>query len=337
MRPDLADIHYAGERAANLTRQLLAFSRQQVLQPEKIDLNEVITNTQAMLQRLIGEDVRLTTELTTGVPPIWADSGQVEQIIFNLAVNARDAMPNGGTLTIATSSETLDEDQAKERVGLEAGDYVILRISDTGTGMDESVQARIFEPFFTTKPTGQGTGLGLATVFGIVQQSGGHIAVQSVPQRGTSFEIYLPQAEHAAPVQFELAPGITSAADAAETLLLVEDDSGVRNVARRVLSEFGYRVLEAVDGIDALRVWHEQNGNVDLVITDVVMPGMGGQELVKRLAELRPDTKVLYVSGYTDSSALRAGFTDTGPPLLRKPFTATSLADKVREILDAPA
>jgi signal transduction histidine kinase len=332
MRADVADIQYAGERAANLTRQLLAFSRQQVLQLERIDLNQVIIRTDAMLRRLVGDSVQVTTELAPGVPPVWADAGQVEQIIFNLAVNARDAMPKGGTLHIETTSETLDAGRARELVGLQAGDYVVLRVRDTGMGMEDNVQAQIFEPFFTTKPTGHGTGLGLATVFGILQQSGGYIGVTSAPGIGTTFDIYLPQADSAAATTVTAARTAPQAGGD-ETLLLVEDDTAVRNVARRVLSEYGYTVLEAENGIDALHVWEERSSDIDLVITDVVMPGMGGRELVTRLIDLNANTPVLFVSGYTDDSAQTLDITEEGP-VLRKPFSASALAEKVRETLD---
>jgi signal transduction histidine kinase/DNA-binding LacI/PurR family transcriptional regulator/ActR/RegA family two-component response regulator len=333
IHPDLADIHYAGERAANLTRQLLAFSRQQVLQPEQVDLNGVITTTEAMLQRLLGDNIVLISRLSPAVPPIWADAGQIEQIIFNLTINARDAMPDGGTVTVETTSVTLEPDDATGPVGLSSGDYVVLRISDTGSGMDEATQARIFEPFFTTKPTGKGTGLGLATVFGIVQQSGGHIAVSSAPDAGTSFEIFLPATHRVSGDRDEEAPA-EDTPGGTETLLLVEDDGKVRTTARRFLTDFGYDVLEAVDGHDALRVAQLHPGPLDLVITDVVMPGIGGPELAKRLAAVRPGTPVLYISGYTDSSEVRDELTGANVALLHKPFTASDLAERVREVLD---
>jgi signal transduction histidine kinase/DNA-binding LacI/PurR family transcriptional regulator/ActR/RegA family two-component response regulator len=333
IRADVADIHYAGERAANLTRQLLAFSRQQVLQPEQVDLNEVIGAIEVMLRRLLGEDIVLTTKLAPAAPPIWADAGQIEQILFNLTINARDAMPDGGTVTVETASLAHDPDDLSAPVGLAAGEYVMLRLSDTGAGMDEATQARIFEPFFTTKPTGKGTGLGLATVFGIVQQTGGHIAVTSAPGAGTSFEVYLPQVHPSDVGTVDTAPAAANLSGT-ETILLVEDDSGVRTTASRFLAGYGYQVLEAVDGNDALRISQEHRGPLDLVITDVVMPGMGGPELVTRLAARRPATPVLYVSGYTDSSAVRDALTDASVALLHKPFTAPDLAARVRELLD---
>ncbi len=333
IREDVADIHYAGERGAKLTRQLLAFSRQQVLHPEQVDVNEVVADIEVMLQRLAGESVELLTHLSPTVPRIWADAGQIEQMIFNLCVNARDAIADGGTITIETANVTHEPGSSTGPVGLGPGDYVMLRISDTGSGMDDTTQARIFEPFFTTKPTGQGTGLGLATVFGIVEQSGGHIAVASAPGAGATFEVYLPRAEQTAAAPSEAGPA-DAPLTGTETILLVEDDSRVRTTARRFLSDFGYQVLEAVDGHDALRVAEQHDGPLHLVITDIGMPGMGGRDLAKRLAGPRPDTPVLYVSGYTDSSSLRSELTDASAALLHKPFTAIELAERVREILD---
>ena len=331
MRADLEQILHAGERAATLTRRLLAFSRQQVLLPTVVSLNEVIANVEVMLERLISEDVELETKLSPTLAPVRVDVGQMEQILLNLAVNARDAMPDGGRLTIETENVDLDEGYAREHLGVEAGPHVTMRVRDTGFGMDSATRARLFEPFFTTKPIGQGSGLGLSTVFGIVQQSGGHVAVRSEPGRGTTFEIYLPQAlesaDGAAPETQAIPPELRGS----ETILLVEDDPGVRGATRRFLEEHGYRVLEAIDGDDALRVSGEHEGPVDLMITDVVMPGMSGRELVEAVTRSRPETPALYVSGYTDSGAL---VPETAPALLQKPFTADDLARKVRELLD---
>jgi signal transduction histidine kinase len=333
VRQDLEQIRQAGERAADLTRRLLAFSRQQVLQPSVLNLNDVISNVEAMLEPLIGEDVELRTILDPSLGPVRVDAGQIEQLILNLAVNARDAMPDGGKLTIETANVYLDQDYVREHIGVEAGPHVLLRVSDTGIGMDSDTQARLFEPFFTTKPAGRGTGLGLATVFGIVQQSGGHIAVSSAPGQGATFEIFLPQSTQVIgeTVETALAP---SSLRGSETILLVEDEPAVRRASRRFLEEHGYKVLEAVDGGDALRLCERHEGPLDLVITDVVMPGMSGRELGERVTRLRPETPVLYVSGYVDTPLVRAGLPETAVPLLQKPFSAESLARKVRELLD---
>ncbi len=332
-RGDLEQIRQAGERAADLTRRLLAFSRQQVLQPSVLNLNDVISNVEAMLEPLIGEDIELTTILGPSLRRVRADAGQIEQLILNLAVNARDAMPEGGRLTIETANIYLDQDYVREHIGVEAGPHVLLRVSDTGIGMDADTQARLFEPFFTTKPAGRGTGLGLATVFGIVQQSGGHIAVSSAPGQGATFEIYLPQSAQPTgeTTEIALAP---SSLRGSETILLVEDEPSVRRASRRFLEEHGYKVLEAVDGGDAIRLCERHEGPLDLVITDVVMPGMSGRELGERVARLRPETPVLYVSGYVDTALVRTGLPETSVQLLQKPFSAESLARKVREMLD---
>ena len=333
-REDLEQIRQAGERAADLTRRLLAFSRQQVIQPSVLNLNDVISNVQPMLQRLIGENVELVTKLAPSVSTIRADAGQIEQIVLNLALNARDAMGEGGSLTIESADVYLDEQYARDHVGVDAGPHVRLRVSDTGIGMDASTQARIFEPFFTTKPSGQGTGLGLATVFGIVQQAGGHIEVSSTPGVGSRFDIYMPQSGQPATEasEVEVAP---SSFDGSETILLVEDEPGVRRASRRFLEEHGYRVLDASDGGEALRLCELHEGEVDLVITDLVMPGMSGRELAERMARIRPQTPILYVSGYVDSGPARAGLQDASIPLLQKPFGADVLARKVRETLDS--
>jgi signal transduction histidine kinase/DNA-binding LacI/PurR family transcriptional regulator/CheY-like chemotaxis protein len=328
LREEVEDIRHAGERAANLTRQLLAFSRQQVLHPRTLDLNRVISDVQSMLARMIGEDIRLLMKLAPSLPLVWADEGQLEQIIFNIAVNARDAMPDGGELSMETTAVDLTAQETAR-----PGSYVCLRITDTGIGMEDSVQARLFEPFFTTKPQGKGTGLGLATVFGIVQQSGGHIQVHSAAGQGTTFEIFL---RHASP-QDDEAREVAVSPDSVrgtETVLLVEDDPDVRTAARRFLATHGYDVLVAIDGVDALRVIEEHTSRLDLVITDVVMPNMGGRELASALRERRPDLPVLFVSGYASSSA-RQGLSDDDAQLLEKPFTAQTLVARVRELLDA--
>ena len=335
-RPELEDIRYAGGRAANLTNQLLAFTRQQVLHPRRLDLNEAVAAVQAMLQRLIGEDIELTATLPPDVVPVWADDGLVEQIIFNLAANARDAMPDGGVLSIETANTHLDGEQSGRLVDVPPGDYVRLRVRDTGIGMDETVQANVFEPFFTTKPPGKGTGLGLATVFGIVQHSGGQIDLTSAPGEGTTIDVYLPVAPAGSEVEPEV-PQHQSPAGGSETILLVEDDARVRAITRRFLMAQGYQVLEAEDGHHALLVAAGHKGDVDLVITDVVMPRMGGPQFVSRLEELRPGCRVLYISGYTDGSVTQERLAGATVALLKKPFTEHALLQRVRGLLDQPS
>ena len=332
-RPEIEDIRYAGRRAANLTNQLLAFTHQQVLHPRRLDLNQAVANVQAMLQRLIGEDIELAGRLARDVVPVWADDGLVEQVIFNLAANARDAMPDGGVLTIETANARLDSDHAGRLVDVPPGDYVMLRVRDTGVGMDEAIQANVFEPFFTTKPRGKGTGLGLATVFGIVQDSGGQINLTSAPGEGTTVDIYLP----AAPADSETEPETQahqSPGGGSETILLVEDDDRVRAITRRFLMGQGYLVLEAEDGYHALLVAHGHKGPIDLVITDVVMPRMGGLQFVAQLREVRPDSRVLYMSGYTDGYLTQERL--VGASLLNKPFSEDALLRRVRALLDQP-
>ncbi len=335
-RPEVEDIRYAGERAANLTNQLLTFTRQQVLHPGRLDLNQAVANIQTMLRRLIGEDVELTAKLPDDVPPVWADAGQVEQIIFNLAANARDAMPDGGVLSIETGRAHLAGEHPGRLVDVPAGDYVVLRIRDTGVGMDETVQANVFEPFFTTKPPGKGTGLGLATVFGIVQHSGGQLNLTSAPGEGTTIEIFLPRA----PAQVETpveAPRPDSPEGGAETILLVEDDAQVRAVTRRFLARHGYQILEADDGHHALLVARGHRGPINLVITDVVMPRMGGPQFVKQLEQIRPGNAVLYISGYTDGYVDRERLAGATVALLKKPFSEEALLRRVRALLDLVA
>jgi len=330
-RADLLDIRHAGERAANLTRQLLAFSRQQVMHPRRLDLNSTVAHVEVMLQRLIGEDIQLSTRLAPDLVPVWADAGQVEQIVLNLAVNARDAMPVGGMLRIETANAVLDADIA-DAADVRPGRYAQLRIVDTGIGMDEATRVRAFEPFFTTKPPGKGTGLGLATVFGIVQQTGGHIDLASALGVGTTISVYFPQAVGeleevaAVPVPPEMGGN--------ETLLLVEDDHGVRATLRRFLVRYGYRVLEAADGATALRVAYEHGGPIHLVVTDVIMPGMSGPELVDQLQRVRPGVPTLFVSGYSETSTVHESISGGFGTLLEKPFTAELLAERVRALLD---
>jgi two-component system cell cycle sensor histidine kinase/response regulator CckA len=332
-RTDVQEIAKSADRAASLTRQLLAFSRKQVLQPRPLDLNHVVEGMGKMLRRLIGEDVQVLTRLDPDVRLVEADPSQLEQVIMNLAVNARDAMPDGGTLTIETQNVALDRVDAAW--GIQPGFYAQLAITDTGIGMDVAVRAQIFEPFFTTKPVGQGTGLGLSTVYGIVKQSGGHITVYSEPGVGTTFKVYLP---HVAPPESEPArgPAPERFPRGSETIVLVDDDEGARAVSRRILQRAGYTVLSAADAVEAMRLVGEAGGRVDLVITDVVMPGLGGRDLVSHLRETFPELRVLFVSGYTEEGVRKHGVLDADSAFLEKPFTAERLAQTVRELLDSP-
>jgi signal transduction histidine kinase len=334
LRSELREIRLAGERAAALTRQLLAFSRRQVLQPRTLDLNALVSDVEKMLARLIGEDVALVTRLEPALGSVRADPGQLEQVIMNLAVNARDAMPKGGTLTFETANAVLEADFVSVHPGALPGAHVVLTVTDTGTGMTDEVRSHAFEPFFTTKEKGKGTGLGLATAYGIVKQSGGYITVESEAGRGTTFRIYLPRVEGAA-----VAPGRATSSSLSpvgtETILLVEDEAGVRRLSLTVLETQGYVVLEAASGDIALQVARAETGPIHLVVTDVVMPGMSGRELWDRLRALRPDSRVLFMSGYTDDAIARHGVLEPGIAFLQKPFTPFSLAQKVRELLDA--
>jgi len=334
-REDLDEIRKAAKRAADLTRQLLAFSRQQVLAPQVLDVNALLTNLEKLLRRLIGEHIELRTALAPNVGAVQADPGQLEQVIVNLAVNARDAMPQGGQLTIETANAELDEAYAAEHFPARPGSYVLLAVTDTGTGMDAQTKSHIFEPFFTTKEKGKGTGLGLATVYGIVKQSDGYIWVYSEPGHGTSFKIYLPRvAEAPGPARpgFELSASVRGS----ETVFVVEDDEMVRALIRRMLETRGYTVLLAPHGDEALQLLERHPGRVDLLMTDVVMPGMSGRDLADRVAERRPGIKVLYLSGYTDDAIVRHGVLEPGIAFLQKPFSADALARKVREVLDSP-
>ncbi len=323
-RADAQEIARVTEQASALTHQILAFSRRQVLQPQVIDLNEVIRGTDSLLRRLIGEDLAFTTRLAPDLVPVRVDPGQVEQVLVNLAVNARDAMPRGGELRISTWSEELPPG---------SGSLVaVVEVSDTGVGMDPETQVRAFDPFFTTKDRFKGTGLGLSTVYGIVEQSGGSISVESQLGRGARFRVQLPRAPDV-PAQQRLASGIAPAAGS-ETLLLTEDEASVRRFMRRVLDEQGYTVLEAANGAEALKVAARHPGPIDLLVTDVIMPELGGAELTQRLKRTHPETRVLYVSGYADDALGQHGVLAEGASFLAKPFTSESLVRKVREVLD---
>ena len=328
-------IQETAERAASLTRQLLAFSRKQVLQPEVISLTRVVANMGELLRRLIGEDIVLATALDPALGAVKADPAQVEQIILNLAVNARDAMPQGGRLTLELANVELDAAYARQHVDARPGPHVMLAMSDTGAGMSPEIQARIFEPFFTTKGSGKGTGLGLATVYGIVRQSGGTIWVYSELGKGTTFKIYLPQVEEPVEPAAERAVQ-TRCLQGTETILLAEDEDAVRDLAHDALEAHGYTVLEARNGADAQRVSAQHPGPIHVLVTDVVMPGMSGRELADRLTPLRPELQVLYMSGYTDNAVVHHGVLDPGTVFLQKPFTPEALARKVRAVLDSP-
>ena len=334
-RQDLDEIRKAAQRASSLTRQLLAFSRQQVLQPMVLSLNDLVEDIQNMLVRLIGEDVQLRLGLSPSAGNVRADAGQIQQVLMNLVVNARDAMPTGGKLLVETANTELTEQYAEAHQPVAPGAYVMLAVSDTGSGMDAETKARIFEPFFTTKEKGRGTGLGLSTVYGIVKQSGGYVWVYSEPGRGTTFKIYLPRvdepAEPLAPPQRE-ARTLTGT----EIILLAEDDEMLRPLSKGLLERLGYRVLEAENAIRALALADAHAGPIHLLVADVVMPGGSGRELARRLANSRPDTRVLYVSGYTDDAIVHHGMLEPGLNFLQKPFTPAALARKVRDVLDAP-
>jgi len=335
LQNEIEQIKKAANRAASLTRQLLAFSRRQMLVPKELDLNGVITDMHKMLHRLIGEDINIVTLPGSSLGQVKADAGQIEQVILNLVVNARDAMPKGGRLIIETANVELDEAYSRGHVDVRPGPYVMLAVSDNGSGMDAATKARLFEPFFTTKEQGKGTGLGLATVYGIVKQSGGNIWVYSEPGKGTTFKVYLPQVQHVDQT-VESAPITPPASHGFETILLVEDEENVRTLVAGILESRGYAVLKAQNGAEALRIFREQGDAIQLMITDVVMPQMGGAELAGHLATLRPQLKLLYMSGYTDDAIVHHGVLEAGKAFLQKPFTPEALARKVREVLDGP-
>ncbi|MBZ5542916.1 MAG: response regulator [Acidobacteriia bacterium] len=332
-RLHVMEVLKAAERATSLTRQLLAFGRRQVLAPRVLDLNAVIADTEKMLRRLIGEDVELVAIPGRDLGHVKADPGQIEQVILNLAVNARDAMPGGGRLTIETSDVVLDEVYADQHVSVRPGLYVMLAVSDTGCGMSPETQAHLFEPFFTTKEKGKGTGLGLATVYGIVKQSGGYIWVYSELGQGTTFKVYLPKILE--PVEArQMLPTESASAGGSETILLVEDDSSVRSLVHAVLEPRGYKLLVARDGNDALFLCEQHKGPINLLLTDVVMPGMSGRELAERLSPLHREMKVLYMSGYADNAIVHHGVLDANVRFVQKPFSPPALAKRVRLVLD---
>jgi two-component system, cell cycle sensor histidine kinase and response regulator CckA len=331
---DIKEVEKAGKRAAELTGQLLTFSRKQALQPKVIDLNQIVANIERMLHRVIGEDIELSTKLSPDLGLVKADPGQIEQIIMNLAVNARDAMPQAGKLTIETANVEFDETYTQAHLAVTPGPYVMLAFSDTGIGMNKETQARIFEPFFTTKDSGKGTGLGLSTVYGIVKQSGGNLWVYSEKGRGTTFKIYLPRVEEPSKPEESDAQKLDSFSGTG-TILLVEDDLTVRQLTRQILEINGYTILEATSAAHALQICEQHEGKIHLIITDVIMPDMSGRELAQQVRQLGNEAKVLYMSGYTDNSIVHHGILDADTPFLQKPFTSDSLTRKVREVISS--
>lgn len=337
MRADVEQIRKASERAADLTRQLLAFSRQQVMEPQIVDLSLILEGMEGMLQRLLGEDVVLNTVKGNELWHVKVDPSQVEQVIMNLAINARDAMPEGGKLTIETRNVDIDEAYASEHFGAKPGPHVMVAVSDNGAGMDKQTQTRIFEPFFSTKPKGKGTGLGLSTVFGIVQQSGGNIWVYSEAGKGTTFRVYLPRTldQHVTQHVSQMAAPAPVVLHGTETVLLAEDEDQVRDVASGVLQRYGYHVLEARNAGEALLTCEAHPGTIHLLLTDVVMPQMSGRQLAERLAKVRPEMTVLFMSGYTENAIVHHGILDSGISYLQKPFTPETLVRRVRQVIDS--
>jgi signal transduction histidine kinase len=331
MHQKVQSIQQAADRAATLTRQLLAFSRKQLLELKVVDVNSVIGDMERLLRPLIGENIGLVTRLSPDAGRTRADAGQLEQVIMNLVVNAKDAMPDGGKITIQSSEVTVRPNFREHRF-IQPGRYVVLSVSDTGHGMDKETQSRIFEPFFTTKEKGKGTGLGLSTVYGIVKQSGGYVFPQSEPGTGTTFYIYLPRVEES-PEEMTPAKSQENEKGGCETVLLVEDEESVRELVRETLVSRGYKVLEAENGENGLRLAEAHGVGIDILITDVVMPGMGGRELAKKLLQIRPNLGVLFLSGYTEDTILHQGALGPGTAFLQKPFTLQNLARKVREVL----
>jgi two-component system, cell cycle sensor histidine kinase and response regulator CckA len=330
-RADAEEIARAAMRAADLTRQMLAFSRKQVLQPKVIDLNVTLSKVEPMLRRLIGEDIVMTMAARAAHPQVRVDPGQIEQVILNLVVNARDAMPHGGRLTLETADSTIEAGTLPPEV--QPGPYVMLAVSDTGVGMSAEVRARIFEPYFTTKEVGKGTGLGLSTAYGIVRQSDGHIQVYSEPGQGTTFRIYLPhtEAEMATAASFV---GDENMPTGSEHILLVEDDPSVRRLSREILERQGYTITEAASGRAGLALGSDDTKHFDLALCDVILGDMSGPAVYEALRALRPNVRVLYMSGYADEAIVRTGVLDEGHPFLQKPFTPGELALKIREVLD---
>jgi len=336
LRASADEILKAGNKAASLTRQLLAFSRQQVLDPKVIDLNNAVADMEKLLRRLIGEDIELRTSLHPNLGRVKADQGQLEQVIMNLAVNARDAMPQGGKLIISTENFVMDESFVRRYpYPVQPGPYVLLSVSDTGIGMDHETKARAFEPFFTTKEKGKGTGLGLATVYGVVKQSGGYIDIESSPGAGTGFMIYLPRVDAAIDAPTHSAAKSERPVSGKETILLVEDEESLRRLTRASLESSGYKVLDSGDGLDAVEVSKRYQGSIDLLLTDIVMPGMGGRALAEELIRTRPEIRVVYMSGYTGQAVGSQGPVDPGSHFLAKPFTRDVLLSKIRGALDS--
>jgi hypothetical protein len=335
LRADVDELLIAGHRATDLTHQLLAFSRNQVLEPRVVDLKQELASLQKLLRRLLSEDIELSVMPAESTGRVFVDVGQFEQVVMNLIVNARDAMPRGGNLTIETANIELDSAYAAGHTGVTPGPYVMLAVTDTGVGMTPEIQSRIFDPFFTTKESGKGTGLGLATVFGIVKQSGGHICVYSEPGHGTTFKIYLPRTDRPAE---PLAPeaNLPASMRGSETILLVEDEDQLRTLAKTILARHGYDVLEARHGDEALAICRTHTAKIDLIVTDVIMPRMTGPELRQQMGGIRPETKVLFMSGYPDNSIVHHGVLERGIMFLAKPVTPDALLRKVREVLNEP-
>ncbi len=334
LRASVDEILQAGKRAASLTRQLLAFSRQQVLDPKVLDLKTCVTDMEKLLRRLIGEDIELTTVMDPELGKVKADQGQLEQVVMNLAVNARDAMPQGGKLIIRVENTVMDREFVRRYpYPVQPGPYVLLTVTDTGIGMNAETKARAFEPFFTTKEKGKGTGLGLSTVYGVVKQSGGYIDVDSAPDAGTTFKIYLPRVHEEIAAERQRGQGAPSTGN--ETILVAEDETALRTLTCMTLELSGYKVLQAKDGLDALEVNRKHSGSIDLVLTDIVMPGMGGRALAEELMRLRPEIRIVYMSGYTGQAVGSQGPVEPGSFYLHKPFTREALTQKIREALDS--